>query len=156
MIADKEAANVFISTNAGDTWDGPFPTGTARASLSMVGTEFWLLGSKAARASRDGKTWYDLPKGIPTGKIVASLDGTLISTDRHRYNILRSTDRGETWGEVYRFQPETENVHGAQGLRDIVFGYTANIKIMSGLDSMERHNLSIASPARELVTSASD
>jgi hypothetical protein len=126
LIADKEAATVFISANAGDTWEGPFPTGTAGASLSMVGTEFWLLGRKVARASLDGKTWYDLPKGIPTGKIVASPDGTLISIDRRRCNILRSTDSGETWGEVHRFQPETENVHGAQGLRDIVFGYTAN------------------------------
>jgi hypothetical protein len=92
--------------------------------LSLVGKDFWLLGRNAARASTDGRPWRDLPKGIPTGKIVASPDGTLISIDRRRFNILRSGDGGETWNEVYAFKPETEHVHGAQGLRDIVFGYT--------------------------------
>jgi hypothetical protein len=41
-----------------------------------------------------------------------------------RFNILRSTDCGGSWDEVYSFEPETEHVHGAQGLRVIVFGYT--------------------------------
>jgi hypothetical protein len=54
---------------------------------------------------------------------VASPAGTLISIDRQRFNILRSADGGETWSEVHTFQPETEHVHGAQGLRDIAFGY---------------------------------
>ena len=54
---------------------------------------------------------------------MASPGGTLISIDRRRFNILRSGDRGETWNEVYAFEPETQHVHGAQGLRDIVFGY---------------------------------
>ena len=124
VIADTSGANVFVSADAGDTWNGPFPTGIERASLSLVGREFWLVGSKAAQASADGKTWRDLPQGIPAGRIVASPGGTLISIDRQRFNILRSTDRGQSWNEVYSFQPETEHVHGAQGLRDIVFGYT--------------------------------
>ena len=126
VIADKDAANVFVSTDAGDSWEGPFATGIERASLSLVGEEFWLVGSQASRASTDGRTWRDLPKGIPTGKLVTSPDGTLISIDRQRFNILRSSDGGKTWNEVYRFQPETEHVHGAQGLRDIVFGYVTN------------------------------
>jgi photosystem II stability/assembly factor-like uncharacterized protein len=83
------------------------------------------VSSKAARGSIDGRSWRDLPKGIPTGKIVASPEGTLISISRQRFNVLRSTDGGKTWNEVYTFQPETEHVHGAQGLRDIVFGYTS-------------------------------
>ena len=56
--------------------------------------EFWLVSSKAARASTDGKAWRDLPKGIPTGKIVASPEGALVSIDRQRFNILRSTNGG--------------------------------------------------------------
>lgn len=124
VIADKMGANVFLSSDAGDNWDGPFPTGVERATLNLVGQEFWLVGRTLARASKDGKSWRDLPKETPTGKIVASPAGTLISIDRRRFNILRSGDGGETWNEVYVFERETEHVHGAQGLRDIVFGYT--------------------------------
>lgn len=122
-IADKTGANVFLSADAGDNWDGPFPTGVERTTLSLVGTQFWLVERNSARASKDGKAWRDLPQGIPSGKIVASPGGTSISIDRRRFNILRSGDGGETWIEVYAFDPETEHVHGAQGLRDIVFGY---------------------------------
>jgi photosystem II stability/assembly factor-like uncharacterized protein len=125
VIADRSGANVFVSSDAGETWNGPFPTGMDRATLSLVGNEFWLVDRKAARASADGKAWRDLPDGIPTGKVIASPEGALISIDRQRFNILRSTDGGQSWSEVYSFQPETEHVHGAQGLRDIVFGYTS-------------------------------
>ena len=123
VIADKVGANVFVSADSGDSWDGPFATGVERATLSLVGKKFWLLSSKAARGSIDGRSWRDLPKGIPTGKIVASPKGTLISINRQRFNILRSADRGETWNEAYTFEPETQHVHGAQGLRDVAFGY---------------------------------
>ncbi len=125
VIADKTGANAFVSTDSGDTWEGPYPTAAERASLNLVGNEFWLVGSKAARASIDGRNWRDLPKGIPTGKIASSPGGTLVSIDRQRFSILRSTDGGKTWSEVYAFDPETEHVHGAQGLRDIAFGYTS-------------------------------
>lgn len=66
-----------------------------------------------ARASADGKTWRDLPKGVPAGKVVATPDGTLICIDRQRFNALRSTDDGQSWSKVYSFKPETEDVHGA-------------------------------------------
>ncbi len=124
VIADKAGANAFVSADAGDSWDGPFATGIERAKLSLVGTEFWLVSSKTARASADGQSWRELPGGIPAGKIVVSPEGTLVSISRQRFNILRSTDRGESWNEVYSFKPETKHVHGAQGLRDVVFGYT--------------------------------
>jgi photosystem II stability/assembly factor-like uncharacterized protein len=123
VIANKLGANAFVSADSGDSWEGPFPTGAERAALSLVGKEFWLVGSNAARVSSGGKSWHDLPKGIPTGKIVASPEGTLISISRQRFNILRSTDGGKTWNEVYAFKPETEHVHGAQGLRDVAYGY---------------------------------
>ena len=123
VIADKAGSNVFVSDNAGDHWQGPFKTGVERASLNLVGKEFWLISSKAARASVDGRTWRNLPDGIPTGKTIASPKRTLVNIDRRRFNILRSTDGGKTWNVVHSFRPETEHVHGAQGLRDIVFGY---------------------------------
>ena len=88
----------------------------------MVNGEFWLAGSQS-RASADGKQWRDLPEAIPAGQLVSSPEGTLISIDRRRTNILRSDDGGKTWEEVFEFDPETEHVHGAQGLRDIAFGY---------------------------------
>ena len=123
VIVDKAGAGAFVSADAGGSWAGPFETGIQRARLSLVGKEFWLISSNYARASADGRIWRELPSDIPTGKIVASAEGTLISIDRQRYNILRSTDGGESWTEVFKFEPETEHVHGAQGLRDIVFGY---------------------------------
>ena len=124
VLADKMGANVFVSTDAGDNWEGPFPTGLERATLSLVGDEFWLVSWKEARASADGRTWRTLPEGIPTGEIVASDEGTLVNIDRKRTSILRSTDGGETWEEVHAFEePKSEYIHGAQGLRDIAFGY---------------------------------
>jgi len=124
VIADKAGANLFSSDDAGDNWEGPFPTGLDRAGLSLVGDEFWLVGRKGARATSNGKTWRDLPEGIPTGQMIASPEGTLISIDRKRTSILRSTDGGTTWNEVYTFEaPDSPHIHGAQGLRDIEFGY---------------------------------
>ena len=128
VVADKLGANVFVSKDAGDTWEGPFPTGVERAVLNLVGDEFWLVSSRSARASPDGKTWRELPAGIPTGKIVASAEGTLICVDRRRSNVLRSINGGSSWTEVYSFQPESEHVQGAQGLRDIKFGRIKEIE----------------------------
>ena len=126
VIADKAGANTFVSEDAGDSWSGPFPTGTARASLNRVGGEFWVVGAKAARASVDGRTWRDLPKSIPTGKIIASPEGTLINIDRRRTSILRSANGGGSWQEVFAYeQPKSPHIHGAQGLRDIAFGHLA-------------------------------
>ncbi len=123
VIADQAGANVFVSSDAGNNWNGPFPTDAQRVTLNVVGKEFWLTGYKVAKSSRDGVTWTDLPKSIPNGKIIASPTGTLVSIDRQRFNILRSEDYGKNWSEVYTFQPETQYVEGAQGLRDIAFGY---------------------------------
>ena len=124
LITDKAGANVFVSGDAGDNWQGPFPTGTDRAGMSLVGDEFWLVSSKKARSSSDGKTWRDLPEGIPGGKIVASPEGTLINVDRRRTSILRSADQGKSWDEVFTYEePKSEYIHGAQGLRDLAFGY---------------------------------
>ncbi len=123
MIADETGANAFVSSDAGDSWEGPFATGAERASLSLVGEEFWLTGAKKSCASADGRIWRELPPGIPAGKIVAAPGGTLISIDRRRADILRSSDDGKTWQQVYAFKPETKYVHGAQGLRDVAFGY---------------------------------
>ena len=125
VLVDALAANAFVSADAGDTWEGPFPTGIERAGLSMVGGEFWLVGPKAARASADGKAWRDLPAGIPAGKIVASPGGTLVNVSPSRGTILRSEDGGRTWAEVHAFTLETQYVHGGQGLGDVAFGLIA-------------------------------
>ncbi|HWE01740.1 MAG TPA: sialidase family protein [Tepidisphaeraceae bacterium] len=129
LMTDPAAENVWCSADAGETWDGPHPTGAKRGALSVVKNEFWLVGepSRAAadapRASADGKTWHNLPKTLPAGKFVASDNGTLIDIDPRRFSILRSADAGATWEAVFTFTPETQYVHGAQGLRDIAFGY---------------------------------
>lgn len=122
VILDASGENVFVSQDAGDHWEGPFATGCSRVTLSVVGQEFWLTGRRS-RASAEGRNWRDLPDGMPSGKVVATNLGTLVSVDRQRPNILRSEDGGAHWEEVYRYAPETEHVHGAQGLRDVAFGF---------------------------------
>src|SRR6185437_2634746 len=91
LMTDANAENAWCSTDAGENWDGPHPTGAKRANLSVVKGEFWLtiepsrLSTNVPRASADGKTWRDLPKAIPAGKIVASEKGTLINIDARRF-----------------------------------------------------------------------
>jgi hypothetical protein len=121
VMTDSPAENAWTSGDAGETWSGPFPTGTKRAVLSEVRGEFWLAG-KPSRASADGKVWRDLPAAVPAGQIIASDKGTLISIHQQRFNILRSTDGGKSWQEVHQFVPEKIS-GGAQGLRDGAFGY---------------------------------
>lgn len=124
VIADKSGSNLFVSADAGDSWKGPFATGLDRASLSLVGGEFWLVSANGSRATKDGKSFRDLPDGIPAGEIVASPEGTLINIERRRCSILRSDDGGASWSEVFVYdEPKSEHIHGAQGLRDITFGY---------------------------------
>ena len=124
VIADKMGESIFVSADAGDSWEGPFATGLERAALSLVGDEFWLVSAKGSRTTKDGKTFSDLREGIPTGKIVASPEGTLINIERRRCSILRSDDEGASWHEVFSYEePKSEHIHGAQGLRDIAFGY---------------------------------
>lgn len=123
VIVDQNGANAFVSTDAGDTWEGPFPTGSTRAVLSEVAGRFCLAG-KPSRVSRDGREWQSLPDVVPSGKLVGSDTGTLISIDRQRCNILRSADGGKSWDEVYSYEPPAIG-GGAQGLRDAVFGWVA-------------------------------
>ena len=123
VMTDKDAANGWTSADADGTWTGPHVTGTQRAVLSVIGSEFWLSGKKS-RASNDGKTWRDLPAAVPEGKIIASDNGTLISIHPQRTNILRSTDGGKSWQEVHRYTPP-DIKGGAQGLRAGAFGLVA-------------------------------
>lgn len=123
LLTDKEAAHAWTSADAGETWSGPQATGTQRATLSVVKGEFWLCG-KVSRASADGRSWRDLPKAVPQGQIIVSDQGTLISLHPQRTFILRSTDGGQSWEEVHRYEPEPVQ-GGAQGLRDGAFGLVA-------------------------------
>jgi photosystem II stability/assembly factor-like uncharacterized protein len=122
MLYDQLSSTAFTSKDGGETWEGPFDPGVTRVTPSVVNGEFWLTGKKSRR-SKDGKTWEDLPETVPEGKVIATHKGTLINIDRKRFTILRSADQGKTWEEVYQFEPATEHVHGAQGLRDITIGY---------------------------------
>lgn len=120
VMTDKDAENTWTSGDGGETWAGPHATGTKRASLSLVGKEFWLSG-KPSRASADGKSWRDLPAAVPEGSVTASDTGTLVCVDNKRANILRSTDGGASWHEVFAFQmPKITG--GAQGLRAVSWG----------------------------------
>lgn len=123
VMTDKDAANVWTSTDAGETWTGPHATGTQRASLSVVGKEFWLTG-KPSRASANGKTWRELPAAVPSGRIAASEKGTLVSVDLKRSNILRSIDRGASWQVAFTFEM-AQTIGGAQGLRAVAWGLVA-------------------------------
>lgn len=123
LMTDAEAANAWTSRDDGETWEGPFATGTERAVPSAVGEEFWLCG-KTSRASSDGKTWRDLPASVPEGQVIASDQGTLISIHPQRCNILRSMDCGDSWEEVHSYVPDPIE-GGAQGLRDGAFGRVA-------------------------------
>lgn len=123
LMTDKDAENAWTSRDAGETWEGPFPTGTKRAVLSVASDEFWLCG-KPSRASADGKTWRDLPASVPLGQIIAGDTGTLISIHQQRTHILRSADGGASWQEVHRYEPDKVE-GGAQGLRDGAFGHIA-------------------------------
>jgi len=123
VMTDTDASNVWTSSDGGETWDGPHATGTKRATLSVVGAEFWLCG-KPGRASPDGRTWRDLPAAVPAGQVIASDSGTLISIDKPRFNILRSTDGGQSWNEVHSYTPP-DIQGGAQGLRDGAYGLVA-------------------------------
>jgi photosystem II stability/assembly factor-like uncharacterized protein len=123
LMTDSNATNAWTSPDAGETWDGQHATGTQRAVLSVVGSDFWLCGKKS-RASADGKTWRDLPAAVPDGKIIASDKGTLISIHPSRTNIQRSTDGGKTWQEVFHYvAPDIKG--GAQGLSAGAFGLVA-------------------------------
>jgi len=121
LLTDRETALAWTSTDGGETWSGPQATGTQRATLSVVNGEFWLCG-RVSRASTDGLNWRDLPKAVPEGQIIASDQGTLISLHPQRTQILRSTDGGQGWTEVHRYDPEPVQ-GGAQGLRDGAFGF---------------------------------
>ena len=123
LMTDKDAEQAWTSTDVGQTWTGPHPTGTKRATLSCVGKEFWLTG-KPSRASADGVTWRSLPDTVPSGKIATSDKGTLVCVDVKRGDILRSADGGQSWQTVYQF--EMEKIEGgAQGLRAIEWGLVA-------------------------------
>jgi len=122
VFLDRAGENSFRSLDFGNTWEGPFPTGASpRSSLSVVDGTFWLTGSPG-KQSVDGSTWNDLPYDLPDGYIQESEAGTLININPSRFTILRSTDRGRSWTEVHSFEPSTEYVHGAQGLRSIAYG----------------------------------
>jgi photosystem II stability/assembly factor-like uncharacterized protein len=127
LIVKGDGATVLRSDDGGMTWQA-HPLGVEQPAgrsfgLSRIGDAFIVTGSGRSRISEDGITWRDLPEGFPNGRIAVSGKGTWISVSRKRHGILRSTDRGETWEEVYTFTPDPGATGGAQGFADIAFGH---------------------------------
>jgi len=130
VIIDFTGENAFISSDAGDSWEGPFATGAQgrRVNLSVVGDEFWLSDVKRPRASADGRSWRELPESVPAdARFAGSEDtGSVIAIDRQR--ILHSTDAGETWTEVYSYEiPADAHVQRHQSLHDCAWGRVAPV-----------------------------
>jgi len=114
---------VFRSEDKGETWKRhelgvKRPAGRSYAG-SIVGDEFWITG-EVSMASKDGIEWRKLPEGTPSGRVAESESGVLVNVSRKRNSILRSDDGGESWDEVYTFEPEGSG--GAQGLGGIAWG----------------------------------
>jgi len=127
ILVQNDAAKAWRSEDGGESWEGPFETGTSgAATLNVVNGEFWLVG-KPSRKSRDGVTWETIPQELPEGNLVQTDQGTLISYKRQRLGLLRSDDGGETWEEVYEYEDPGIG-GGAQGIRDVVFGYAAPVR----------------------------
>lgn len=129
LILKGEGDSILRSTDGGMTWT-LHPLGVERPAsrsfgLSIVGEEFWITGNNA-KASIDGITWRDLPEAVPAGRIAESPSGTLINVNRGRLSILRSTDRGETWQEVYTY--ELEGTGGRFGLADVGYGKVNRVR----------------------------
>lgn len=138
ILVKGSGETVLRSDDKGQTWKA-YPLGVERPAgrsycVSIVGDEFWVTGSKS-KASKDGITWRDLPKSTPSGRIAVSDKGTLINVDRKRNSILRSTDRGETWTEVYQYTPDPKATGGAQGLGDVAFGYVRKLSAQAAVKS---------------------
>lgn len=130
VLLKGSGATVLRSDDKGLTWKA-YPLGVENPagrsySLSVVGNEFWITGT-ISKASVDGIAWRDLPKSTPVGRIANSDQGTLVNVDRKRTSILRSSDGGATWAEVYKYTPEPQAVGGAQGLADVEFGYVRKL-----------------------------
>ncbi|MCM8536953.1 MAG: hypothetical protein NE334_13530 [Lentisphaeraceae bacterium] len=119
----RSGDSILRSTDKGMTWkshklDIKRPAGRSFC-LSVAGDYVWASGETTKR-SKDGVTWEDIPQKKLSGQIAASDKGTLINVSRKRLSILRSTDNGKTWQEVYKYTSEGKG--GPQGLADVVFG----------------------------------
>ncbi len=126
LLVQNDGSKAWRSQDGGETWEGPFPTGaTGYPTLSLVGDQFWLVGDRS-RVSIDGENWIDLPENMPKGKLLATDKGTLISYHAQRNNLMRSGDGGKTWEIVHEY--EAENLGGAPGVRDAVFGFAAPVQ----------------------------
>ncbi|MGY8770045.1 MAG: hypothetical protein ACKVH8_16635 [Pirellulales bacterium] len=112
---------VCRSVDGGATWTA-HESGTENVgyrAISFVDGEFWLTGTRS-RASKDGKTWRDLPASVPIGRIAQSEKGTLICVNRKEPgSIKRSTD-GVHWVSVYNEKVDVKDQ--TQRFSHVVYG----------------------------------
>ncbi|MCH2209288.1 MAG: glycoside hydrolase [Lentisphaerales bacterium] len=119
----REGEFIYRSTDKCQTWE-KVPLGIERPAsrsscLSVAGGYVWATGI-TAKKSKDGINWEEVPQKNLSGIISASEKGTLINVSRKRQSILRSTNGGKTWQEVYTFSSDGKG--GAQGLADVAWG----------------------------------
>jgi len=116
-LLGTRAGKIYRSTDEGRSWELTRDLEVYNPCLRVVNGEIWAVG-RSSFSSQDGVEWQPLPGAIPDGTLIQTSAGSLLSVDNRRNDILRSTDDGETWDEVYAF----EGVEGATGLVDIVEG----------------------------------
>lgn len=125
----RSGDHILRSTDKGLTWKshklGVERPGSRSFGLSVVGDEVWVTG-KTSMKSKDGMNWEKLSAKDLSGQVAISEQGTLINVSRKRLSILRSTDGGKTWSEVYKYTSTGKG--GAQGLSDVVYGKIKKVK----------------------------
>lgn len=134
LLGTREG-KLYRSTDRGRQWEGPMDIGFRYPNLTIVDGEFWATGEKAF-SSKDGKTWTPLPEAIPAGQVLQTPEGTLLSVHYKRNRIMRSTDGGASWEEVFAFEGE----EGAEGLVDLEAGHLAPSGASTGQSEISRNH----------------
>ena len=104
---DNPTVGLFVSTDAGDTWQHRGWTGYIRTFYTEAGSNgtIWsACGNGVLRSMDNGKTWRITTGGDVTEvlkvKVSSSNPNTVYAATA--YGVFKSTDLGETWKEKNR------------------------------------------------------